>query len=565
MIVPYQNDTVRNTDLPSINNGARATADSFGGGQAENIGAIGNAAQNLGHTVEQIGLEEQDTINHDIARKSVNDARLELSSAAMEEYAKNGSDAFGATERLKTQAQKISEKYSGSMQTMAQQDIFNNVFSQYAAEHEERATQHEIQQKEVFRNQTLDQDNEINADEITASMSDPKIVESRLFDIAQNVRSMSKGRGDQDKRVEGVVRGVLMNAIAEKALTDPVTALTFLEAHQDKLKPAQAMTMRDNLQKKLFDMRKADIIMKETAAPGATRESVIEKINATSMPAMEKMDAIKDAMVQFDVVDGARDKDKREHVESQWNQFYQKPDLQTIAAMNIDPIEKHKMTETLSKMTKTLTNEEYAQNLGKIQRMTTDEFLKLNIDSVRYDIAPDQVARLRTEQATLRKEGKVKSPMMTKALEDAKTEASRMSPFNIDAKKDNDLVKGEKDKRLNEYMGDYASLLSEVPDEMRNDPKIRDSIKNRLLKEKINKGWFWDSPSGKVDYTPLDSPPTKEQILQNKAMPDAQKAASLLQVDDQAGNVPHVNSRDDFDKLPKGSPFFYNGRYGVKK
>lgn len=552
-IPDYQTNTVHNSDLPASRFSANASADSFGGADAEALGRVAQGASNLGGSLLDIGLTEQDKTNHDVARGQVNSARLELNQYAQSEYAKAGSDAFGASQRIQAQAQKIQEKYNGALTTSAQQDIFKNAFTTYSDEHVMRAQNFEQEQKKVYRSETLNQASDIDSQDIQAHMNDPAFVSRRLFDIEQNVKAEYAGHGDVAMRADKVVQSTLMNVISETAMTDPNAALMFLDAHEDKLGgKAQVRSIRDYLEKKEFDLRKADIVMGETARPGATREEVIKNIQATKLPNDQKEKVIRDAMVQFDVVDAAKDKDKREKNESSWNSFYQSPDLKTIANLPIDATEKDKMTETLSKMTKQKTNEEYAQNLGQIQRLSTDEFLKLNLEEVKYDISPYNYDRLKKEQAELRKTGKEKTPGFTKAIADETAEAKELSLFKIDEKKDSDVVKGEKQQKLNQYIGEYSEKLSQVPDEKRNDPDVRAKVRNALLKEKINKGWFWDSPSGQYDYTPHASegqPVTRESVLQNNSMPDKQKAAFLIRDDLKARKITPEQARQKLQAI----------------
>src|SRR4051812_42710590 len=116
-IPEYQTNTVQNTDLPASRFSANASADSFGGADAEALGRVAAGASHLGGSLLDIGLTEQDKTNHDVARGQVNSARLELNQYAQSEYARSGSDAFGASQRIQAQAAKIHDKYQGALTT----------------------------------------------------------------------------------------------------------------------------------------------------------------------------------------------------------------------------------------------------------------------------------------------------------------------------------------------------------------------------------------------------------------------------------------------------------------
>ncbi len=148
-----------------------------------------------------------------MVRSQMNLAREEMNKFANEEYSKNGSDAFGAPQRIKDQALKTSQAFSKDLRNSVQQEMFNQVFEQYASEHTLRAQNHESHQREIFTKQTRDAENQLNSEEIVANMGDAKFVQSRLKDIARNVAANNSGAGDIGVRVKASVEGVLLDRL----------------------------------------------------------------------------------------------------------------------------------------------------------------------------------------------------------------------------------------------------------------------------------------------------------------------------------------------------------------
>lgn len=484
-IPQYNVGQVRNADLPANAMSANASAASFGGNEAEGLSALSQGLGRAGYTAGNIAVNIQERDNEDVVRGQMNTARAEMNQFAQEQYSLKGSDAFGASTRIKEHAEKVQAKYEQSLGNDVQKRTFSNVFGSYAGEHLLRSQNFERDQMDAYHQQTLNQSVDRSVEEIQMHMNDPDFVTGRLGEIAADTRRLNSGRGDIDEKVKLAIQGTLLKAISEKSATDPVGALTFLETHIGNLgKGEHIITLQKRLQGQVKDLRNADIIMRETAAPGATLETVIASIDKQNLPPDEKEKALAGARAQMSIRTEAQAQSERKATEGGWNQFYTAPSAATIATLPISPEEKQKMTEKLTVMTKIKTDAEYAGKYGEVLRMSKKDFLEKNLFEIRYDVSPQQYQNLVKDQDELRKTGKEKTPGFAAAIKDATTEAGKLEPFHI-GETDSQEVIVKKQDALNQFVSAYSSRLEAIPDAQRNDWKVKQDIRNELLKEVV--------------------------------------------------------------------------------
>jgi hypothetical protein len=553
-IPSYQTGTIRNTDLPQVRMSANASADSFGGGAAQDLAQLGNSMNRAGNTALDIGVDAQKEANNAIVREQLNSARIDLNKFANEQYLANGKDAMGASQRIADYSKKLNETYTANLKNSAQGDLFTSAFSTYAGEHIMRGQGHEQREALQYQKQTLDQANSIDGDEIAQGMDDPKFVAERLRDIEGNAHKMYSGDGDINDKVEKIKSGVLLEAIDRKAINDPVGALQFLETHQDQIKPKQVLMARRALQSKVDDLRVSGAVM-DISSRATNHEEAINEVMKLPLSPEEKEKAVKGVHTQMNIKDAAHQETERRTNEAGWNQFYQNPTLDSIRQLNVSETEKQKMTDKLNGMLTKKTNQEYANNYGSLLRLNNDELSKVNLEEHKFDISPTQYEHLKSEQTALRKGAKEKSPGLLKAISDETAEAAKLSPFSIDEKNDSDVVKSQKQDRLNQYVADFTERLQTgYSDDQRNTPKAREEVRKQLLKEQITKGWFWDSKSGKVEYQTPDERakaaiPTTESIVKNNDLSDKEKSKDLIISDFRGGKLTREQAKQKLKEI----------------
>lgn len=504
----YQIGQVKNVDAPDSSINARASAASFGGGQGQALENLGQGVERAGLTGAAIATDVQDEQNKAIVR----DALFQDETASREYlngnvYNQNGSSAMGVVDKTKTAFDKMSSSRLPSFQNDVQREMYTNRIREVHADHLNHVELFQAQKIKEYDKVTKDAENSSAEKNASLYWNDPAELQKAKFTIIANESHTWKDfpevvrKQAVSDKLDNLYRSVVQTAEA----SSPSQALALLERADIKkdYDPRAFRIDQQRLENKVTEQKINALSYEAVNSPGATPET-ISKVGDENFK--DPNDRLK-----FHSLSNARLEEKRtnqtleykKQYEEAWTQKRSNPQMAPPNWLDQGDYAKwNKDTEDSAKKSR---GEEVANNYGRLLALPSAELAKLNLADQRTYLEPHQYNFIKELQADILGKGNKKSPGFTKAIDEAKSDASKLDMFQVTSK-DSDAVVKQKQDNFHQYIAVYGERLMQIPEDKKGDWNVQRKIKEELLGQEVIKkslfgiDWLWPDSKGKPNF-----------------------------------------------------------------
>jgi hypothetical protein len=248
--VPLRTGTVSNVDLPNVRYSSNATAESFGGAGAENLGRLAGAVNQFGQTAQAIGIDKQNEINRSMVRDALNDSQAQAREYLTKNiYTKQGQEALNVMPEVQKQFDAIRQSKNDGFQNDVQRQMFNQHFSEIHNEHVASIQSFQERERAQFEHTSIQAENFNAVEDAVLNRNNPQSIANAEMKIAQNSAYTARGMGPDAQKME-VAKGISVlhtNILNDIASNSPSAGLEYFKANESKFLP----TERDRLRKTL--------------------------------------------------------------------------------------------------------------------------------------------------------------------------------------------------------------------------------------------------------------------------------------------------------------------------
>lgn len=320
----YNPGQVKPTALPASRFSANATAESFGGGDAAEIGKIGKAGQELGGVINKFAIEQQDIKDKAVAREALvaaTDAQLKHGASVWE---LKGEPATRALDTMNEGLVKIRQEYSKNL-SPRQRDLFLASFDSKADDYKQKAMLFQVQATDAYEKTTLTAENQSAIDLAIANRTDPKSIRDAENTISANTLRLNRGQENVTKKqalidAMDLLHNKVLGAIAQDS---PIAAQEYFKANEKRFKPDGRDALRKSLEDKAFDF---DVRMKavDLSNSGLSLEEQLKMADKERDP--KKADELRKRVKEkYEDKKLAKESADAEALKAEWQQMIQNP------------------------------------------------------------------------------------------------------------------------------------------------------------------------------------------------------------------------------------------------
>ena len=528
----YEPGRVQNTNLPSVRFNANASADSFGGAQAQALGDMAKATGRMGQTVSNVGFEELDLQNKSMVREALSqDQAAARSYLTSNVYNQEGKNAVGILPKAQQELEKISKARLSNL-TAAQQELYKNAWRDVQDSHIAHVQTFQASAAKQYDKVSREQHTEAIMRDAQLYWNDPNYIEKAYREGIANVRTTNAPWGEDAMKNASAEFGdkFYSGVIASAFEQSPSAALEVLNKYGDKLSPGTFNKIDKSLKKAVESQIVQSAASQASAAnldPVQARE-LISKI----VPA----DQVENAMGVFKTMQAERESVSKAQRIARENDAYMKQakDPLTPAPAWMDAKQINEYNENAQKLIKGVDENEKRRVYGQLVSQFAKDPQKFAKEVPLFNYA----ASLRTEdfnhlksmQDDILREKKIKTPGFDKALREAEQAAKELSIFEVKPKDSDEEVQKKQDG-LNQFMAAYSQRLMQVPDEKRTDWVVQKQIRDALLTEVVTKKSLFG-----IDALWKDKPIGKQFELESGAVQD--QMIPVISPDGKKGKLP---------------------------
>ncbi|MDD2709806.1 MAG: hypothetical protein PHV34_17625 [Verrucomicrobiae bacterium] len=531
--VPFRPWAVKNRPVSGGMITAHASAESFGGGQAEDLAGASQALGTAGYRLNSVAMEEQDRLNKNTVRDAGFDAQAQTRDfLAKDIFARQGLQAATAESDTRKKLAEIKSTVSQKLANTAQKEIFESQWRSLENDSIARVQSFQLQESKRAEKATRAAQNANEVADAVTYYNDPERLKKAEFRISQNVIADNAGMGPevQGAAVREHVHH-LYSAIADRiGQSSPFEALKFINQYENKFDSKWVMSTKAGLERQASNVAAAGLGNSLASNPAMdavmARESVLSQIKD---PASQEhaMQVFKTARAEQSAV--ARDKE-RAFVEGQWQAAIKDPEATINPALPADEqIKIQRFREARANgETEATQKAVYGMLIGK---MATGEIRGMNL----YEFAPyltqHDLGFLLSHQGRMRRgDGtKAEDAAFQKAVKGAAADVQKLPMFKISEKDDEETIL-KKQFLADQFTAAYAQKLSALPPEKWQDFNEVDKLKRNLLRDGVT--------LEKGTWMPFDGKPffdVKGMEFQNyKKAVNVSKAADRKSVAEQA-------------------------------
>lgn len=495
-IPTYQPGRVVNSPIPGPSVTPQASAASFGAGDAQGLGSIGEGLQRAGQVTVSIASSEAEQLNTAAVREALTKSDTESRAyLANDVYTKKGNNGINLMPDVETKFKEIGATNSENL-TSAQKSMFQQHFSQNNASHYARVIDHQARNKEEFIHNSKLGENGNAIESAAFDNRNPKALEHSDFTITANTAEIYKGMGAEFQKLKvAEARNHLYSTVLESIQAQSASeAAQFLEAHKDKFAPAAFRVYQDRLQNIILDQSINRMSNELASTPGMTREEAGKVVD--SNPAIKTLEQRRQVMSGYD----ARVEEKkttqelayRKIHESAWQDGIKNPSRPAPDSFTAE--DKIKYNDFQVKMARKARGEEQESHYGEILKVLVDDpsaFSKMNLYEKKANLSDDQFAFFEKAQGKLRSGDDKETKAFSSAIKDITADAADLSIFKINAG-DNDTVRNAKNERMHQFRSVASDRIRQAEKEgVPLDYKAVKSIKDDMMKQVVLQGTGW--------------------------------------------------------------------------
>lgn len=481
----YQTAQVKNSPLPEVRYSANATADSFGGADAQNLAGVAAGAGRLGSTLGQIAYEEQDALNKSLVRDALSSAKTEVRNYLTNDiYQRKGLNASNVVPEVQKRLEVVRDSRLKGLQNDAQRQIFSQMFTDIQDEHIGHVQTFQMHERKAYEHASIAAENQNAIEDAVLNRLSPDAIKKAEETIRFNTAYQNRGMGsDVVKHEEAKGLSILHEKILNSVARDSSRAgLQYLEKNKDKFLPTEYEGLKDTLEKRAMSEisnEKAAMIANQ---PGMTPDKAREWVDQNVKDGKESELVMSGVKARLAEKQAAMTLAQRQAVESTWQNFIKDPTQEVPT--NIPASEQIKMRNYKVKMAKAALGEANQSAYSQIISLPTEKLASLNLFEHKADLSQHDFEYLAGLQSKLRKGGDKETEAFKKSMADAKHEAGQLDIFKI-TEADSEESARQKQDALNQYLGEYTKRLRNVPDEKRMDWKTAKDIRDELLKDAV--------------------------------------------------------------------------------
>lgn len=243
---------VRPTGVPGVRFRAGARPSAFGGAEAEQIGRLGVALEQVAATASELDRASQNKKDKALARSIYNRANAEMNHWLTSDlYNREGEDAVDSYIIASTKFEEMRKSYVVRLKNESQRELFNASFDTLKVGHLNRVIGFQEQQRDKLEKVTIEAENLQSIETAVANRTDPNAILEAESTIVANTQFLSRAfpKVVRDIAVDDATNLLYTNVMEALTSDSPGAALAFFEANIDKFKEATKIGIRDNLSK----------------------------------------------------------------------------------------------------------------------------------------------------------------------------------------------------------------------------------------------------------------------------------------------------------------------------
>lgn len=285
MVKVYQPGQVQNNPLPGSRFTANATAASFGGGQAQDLQAMGGALMKAGQASATLHDISQERANRAAVRDKLNTASAELRELTGSYYRRKGQDAASVYSEAEQALAEVRKKHTQDIKDPRQKDMFDASYESLANGHLNRVYAFQEEQRVVWEKETREAENMNAIEDAAAAWTDPAAIREAEVTLKFNTAANLKGMGDKviKKGIEDATHLLHTEVLKKVGAYSPQAALDYIKTYGDRIKPVERAVLTQELQKKADIVWAMDKAL-ELANSGKTFEEQLAVADAEKDP-----------------------------------------------------------------------------------------------------------------------------------------------------------------------------------------------------------------------------------------------------------------------------------------
>ena len=459
-----------------------ATAESFGGGGARAIGQLGQGlaavSQDTQRTLQvynQIDESTEFAKNKNDVRDAVRLANREFRGLSTQAQAKLGEEASNIYKPTEKEYEDIYRKFQeGFQEDPRLVEFYKASLDPKMEGHLSRVLSHQQSQRNVYKNNTLDAENQDAIEDAMSAWNDADEVASSEEIVKLNTMEKFKGQGQKvvSKRVEDAVSSMYVQVAGNIAQDSPQQAIKYAEQYKDKITPKAFTSLKAGLKDKADQEWVRDKAVGISADPNLSYEDKLKEV-----------DKIKDAERAGKVrrLVKSRETEQRAVAKAEKDQAYQAEVDKVYTArgayslvdipLSMDATEQNSLFTLADKIKK----ESLGGSTVSDKALLTD-LMTMPLDDLRERDITGYISKLNSgDYSKVLDRYKGKGTGLTKPLQQAKTAIKAMDAFNI--KEEGDAAS----KLTNDYIAALQKRLRGIPVNDQTSERINDIIYKDLL------------------------------------------------------------------------------------
>lgn len=510
--VPVSERQVRPERLPASRFAAGATALSFGGAEAEQIGQVGTAISQFGRDLQNQALIEEEYTDRALVRDELNEGRNEARQFMAGVYERRGKDAIDSFVDVDDKLDEIRQTRIQNLTTNRQKDMFSASYDSIANGHKDRVISFQSKSRKEYEIKTITAENQnaiedasaALAAEIKNSIGGAAATYTAIYEIKSAEETITANtkyinRNFSKVIIDLAVRNAVHNlhsSLLESIQKDfPEVALSYFNQNIAKFNPSARAALKEGLEKEAQDALIRDTAI-NLSASGLTLE--VQLAHVDNIDNVAVADEVRKRVK-------VRDKEKTDietakvnsYVESEWDIMFDNPVAYQIPYTNL-PEKTQRSMEKYKKQV--LADDLAAKGVGTkaptdwrlytdLKTMSDKEFAEMDLTKHINSLNPTEYKELVNEQKSVRKKDAQVYRLRTPYAQ-AKGAISGMDDFDP---KDEDNT-----ERTQQYYSSLNKAITLIPENERTEERIRVLV-NELLAP-ISTGWF-DAIRGKNLYS----------------------------------------------------------------
>jgi hypothetical protein len=474
------NAGVRSVRMPS--SGPEAFGAEEGGGRMA-AAALGQA----GAALVSIAVEQQERTDKATVREALATAQSQVREFLTKDiFTRNGSQAAAA----EADARKRMTEFKGALESKLgnarQKEMFHAAWLDLEGDSIARVQTHQVREMERYEKASRDAQNFNEEQDAALFAHDPQRIQKAEWRITRNTVANFAGMGEEVQKAHVRQRVDHLYATVAESLgnQNPLEALKFINAHQEKLSPSAHRQLQTRYENEALQFSASQKAI-QAVGGGMGLEDARAMADKEITNPQERERFMAEVKTRLAEKEAATTLKERQKVETAWQAFLDDPGKAIPKDLPAD--EQMRMLNARETMARRVTGAGASspQTYGKlVDALASGELADMNLRAFAPELSQNDLQFFLSQQNELRKGGSKETAAFKAALADAKQEAGQLGIFKISEKEKEDVRRSKQDA-LNQYLAEYARRLRAVPDEKRMDWQTAQKIRDELLKEVV--------------------------------------------------------------------------------